>query len=363
MIQLTVEQLREYLCKVFGPTARLTGVGEIGSLEEQGMKDFGYGKPALLTFEVDGQERQAVLSMMKGDKYGHQNWWDRAGILMFQYDASPRMERHVLPLSLGYVSEDGSLHPVHRPREFFILNEKLQGHDYFLDLERIRKGGMRERDIELARRFARWLSRVHSKKLDDPDRYYRRVRNHLGASESIMGLIDEAYPHPYESFSEERFMALEKRLIDWRWKLKRYAHRLSAVHGDFHPWNVLVRDEGGKPDFSVLDRSRGEWGEPADDLATMAINYMLFGLYREPRLSGDFSTLYLAFFEEYLEQSKDREILEVMGPFFVMRGLVLASPEWYPSHPASIREGLFRFIENVLEDEAFLYADVNRYME
>ena len=35
------------------------------------------------------------------------------------------------------------------------------------------------------------------------------------------------------------------------------------MHGDFHPWNLLFR-EG--VEFSVLDRSRGEWGEPADDV-------------------------------------------------------------------------------------------------
>jgi len=50
-----------------------------------------------------------------------------------------------------------------------------------------------------------------------------------------------------------------------------WAHRLSQVHGDFHPWNVLFR-EG--VDFTVLDRSRGERGEPADDVTAMTINYI-----------------------------------------------------------------------------------------
>ncbi|WP_243546102.1 phosphotransferase family protein [Pseudodesulfovibrio tunisiensis] len=360
MIELTRTSLEEYLRKVFGRNARLIGAGDIGNLDEQGMKGFGYGKPLLIRFEHDGTEKEAVLSVMKGDKYGHQFYWDRAAILMFQFETSALMERHARPLGLGYVNADSELVPVESPREFFIVNEKLEGHDYFQDLERIREGGFRDSDVDMAREFARWLARVHSRKLDDPDLYYRRIRNLIGSSECILGLIDEAFPHPYEFFPDERFRGLEKQCVEWRWKLRGYSHRLSAVHGDFHPWNVLVTDDG---DFSVLDRSRGEWGEPGGDLATMAVNYLLWSLYDHDRLNGKYELLYRAYFEEYLSLTGDEEVLEVMAPFFVFRALVIASPEWYPDHPVNVRRRLFRFMENVLEDSVFDWEHINRYME
>ena len=359
MIDLKLDSVAAYLREMYGPTAKLVAAGDIGTLDTQGIKRFGYGKPLLVHFTVEGRLQEGVLSVMRGDKYGHQFYWDRAAILMFQFETSGRLDRHVKPLGLGYVDEDNRLVPVRGPREFFIFNEKLEGRDYHLDLERIRKEGLKPGDEALAREFARWLARVHGQKLADPDLYFRRIRDLIGSSECIMGLIDEAFLHPFAAFSDERFAAVEKRLIDWRWKLRRYAHRLAAAHGDFHPWNVIVSDNG---DFRVLDRSRGEWDEPAGDVSTMAINYLLFGLYDTPRLSGDFERLYRAYFEEYLAQTNDSEILEVMAPYFVFRGLVIASPEWYPGHPEPVRQGLLRLIENVLADERFDWQDVNKYM-
>ncbi|WP_320169468.1 aminoglycoside phosphotransferase family protein [Maridesulfovibrio sp.] len=359
MIEITADMLESYLKEAFGDGTELVDYGDLGYLDKQGMKKFGYGKPLLVRFVAGGEERETVISVMKGDNYGHQFYWDRAAILMFQYETSASLSRHVKPMGIGYVGADGSMRPVIGPREFFILNEKLEGYDYFHDLDRIRKGGYEDRDREMAGNLAGWLAEIHGTRKDDSHLYMRRIRDLIGSSECIMGLVDEAYAHPSEYFSRDRFIRLEKRLIDWRWKLAHYTGRLCAVHGDFHPWNVLV---GGPEGFSVLDRSRGEWGEAAGDLCCMAANYILFGLYDDGGVSEHFRTLYMTLFEKYLELTGDSEILEVMGPFFVFRGLVIASPVWYPDHPVKVRESLLRFIENVLEDEVFDYARFERYM-
>jgi aminoglycoside phosphotransferase (APT) family kinase protein len=130
------------------------------------------------------------------------------------------------------------------------------------------------------------------------------------------------------------------------------------VHGDFHPWNILFR-EGA--DFSVLDRSRGEWGEAADDVTCLTLNYLFFSLQRFGRLEGDFETLWLRFWERYLVASGDSAILEVAAPFFAWRGIVMASPVWYPSLDQSIRGRLFDFILNVLAAGRFDPSRANEY--
>ena len=113
--------------------------------------------------------------------------------------------------------------------------------------------------------------------------------------------------------------------------------------------------------FTVLDRSRGEWGEPADDVTAMTINYLLFSISRWGRLRGPFEVLFRTFWDTYLARSKDREVLRTTAPFFAFRGLVIASPLWYPDLPISARRKLFGFIENVLTTEQFNPADVNQY--
>ncbi|CCO24888.1 phosphotransferase family protein [Maridesulfovibrio hydrothermalis] len=359
MLEITADMLKKYLKEAFGSETVLVDYGDIGSLDKQGMKGFGYGKPLLVRFEVDGKQQETVISIMKGDNYGHQFYWDRAAILMFQYETSASLSRHVKPMGIGYINRSGEMRPLQDPGEFFILNEKLEGYDYFHDLDRIRKGRFLDQDKDNAAQLALWLAEIHSSKKEDPHLYTRRIRDLIGSSECIMGLVDEAFDHPCEFFSRERFINLEKKLIDWRWKLAKYTHRLCAVHGDFHPWNVLI---GGPDGFSVLDRSRGEWGEAAGDLSCMATNYILFGIYGGGDFSEDFRTLYMTYFDKYLEQTGDIEVLKVLAPFFVFRGLVIASPVWYPDHPVEVRNSLLRFIENVLEDEVFDYAGFERYM-
>jgi len=353
------EALEAYLSASLGARIIVKEIHEIGSPGEQSMKEFGYGRSLNIVFEEDGRTREAVISTMKGDRYGHQFYWDRAATLMFEYESGARLEKHVRPLGIGYISRRGRLVPLEDPREFFILNEKIEGHPYSESLERISREGLRSNDRELVRAFTRWLAGVHAVKRDDPDLYLRRVRQLMGDSECIWGIID-GYPYPCEFFPPERFREVERRLVEWRWKLRDHTRRLAVVHGDFHPWNVMIRPDG---DFTVLDRSRGEWGEPADDVASMTGNYILFALYREGGFGGDFAVMYREFWDSYLEETGDEEMLEVIPPFYVFRALVMASPEWYPNQPAPVRRQLFNFAERVLAEARFDYRGVDRYLE
>ena len=172
-----------------------------------------------------------------------------------------------------------------------------------------------------------------------------------------MGLLD-SYPPRHGFITPKLLEGIEQRCVSWRWRIKERTHRLRQVHGDFHPYNILF-GEGVR--FRVLDRSRGEWGDPSDDVTSLTGNYLFCSLQRHGKLSGSFETLFRRFWDRYLERTDDREMLTVVAPFYAFRGLVMASPVWYPTLDEDVRRKLFSFIESVLDAEAFDPGRVNDY--
>jgi aminoglycoside phosphotransferase (APT) family kinase protein len=259
---------------------------------------------------------------------------------------------------VGGYSRDGTLQSLGDVEEFFILNEFVPGDGYYRDLERLRDGeDLQERDRVRADALCDYLVDIHRVRGPDPALYVRRLRELVGHHECIMGILD-SYPPKLDGFTGERLKAIEHACIDWRWRLKGCAHRLRQVHGDFHPWNILFQDDAT---FAVLDRSRGEWGDPADDIASLTINYVFFSLQRSGRLDGHFEVLFSRFWRRYLDATGDDELLTVVAPFFAFRGLVVANPVWYPKLDASVRRKLLNFVRSTLDSPRFDPGRVNEY--
>jgi len=361
MSQITIQAVTRYLETLFGSPVRMIAMTEEGRQEtREDLKSFGYGTPLFLEFEVAGEIRKAVLETMAPSSFGHDHFSDRAQVILWENAAFNSLPRHVRSLDSGAVLDTDAIISVGKAREFFLLTDFVQGRGYFKDLNRIRNTGIAlEDDIRRALTLSDYLVEIHAAKLQSPGLYARRIRDLLGHGECIMGLIDN-YPRTYDFIDQPLLEKIEIACLKWRWRIKHRSHRLCRVHGDFHPWNILFR-EG--TDFTLLDRSRGEWGEPADDTTCLSINYLFSSLLRSGKLAGPFEKLFTVFWENYLKKTGDREMLEVVAPFYAWRGLVLASPVWYPRLPVGIRRSIFNFIQNVLAEDRFDPGDVNRYLK
>lgn len=325
------------------------------------LKQFGYGEPILVRYRMNGTERQAVMHTMAENAFGHERRADRAAGILLSYDTYNTLPQHVQALDVGAVTTNAGLTSLADADEFFLLTEFVEGEPYARDLQRLRDAGtLNDLDVERARRLAAYLAEIHSVKKDDIVLYRRRIRDLVGSGEGVMGLTD-SYPCDYDLADTEWLKRIEVACVRWRWHLKTLvadAPRLAQVHGDFHPFNVLFRSG---VEFSVLDRSRGAWGEPADDVSCMTINYLFFSLQRSGALEPPFERLWTVFWDTYLDRTGDDDILAVIAPFFAWRGLVIASPVWY-NVETSTRRAVFRFIERVLREDTFDPTSVDEYI-
>ena len=359
--KINIDSIREYLSSIFEDEVSIKYIGELGKVqrkEEKRLKAFGYGLPYLIEAEVGGRIRRLVLETIKKGRFGHEHFSDRAQILIWQHSSFNKLPKHVKSCDLGAFTEVG-LKSLGDCREYFILTEKVEGISYHFDLDRIKeKEKITKLDLSRCLALSNYLVKIHAKKGKDHHLYVRRARELIGHGECIMGLID-SYPSNLSYIDENGLKKIEKMCIEWRYFLKKKAHRLSRVHGDFHPWNILFRKGN---DFTILDRSRGEWGEPADDMASILINYLFYSLQVHGKLAEHFEKLFMSFLENYLEKTKDFELFEVIQPFFAWRGLVIASPIWYPNLSEDVRIKIFNFIHNILNIDIFDPKNVNSYL-
>jgi aminoglycoside phosphotransferase (APT) family kinase protein len=359
MDSLKTSELERYLSSLWGPSARILRCVPIGKAAPSGdAKGFGYGVPLRIDVEVEGRTRSVVLETMSANSFGHEHRADRAQAILWSHSAYNELPKHARSVDVGATRTSGDLVSLGSADEFFVLMEFVGGEGYATDLARIRDTGVADgRDVARADALCDYLLEIHRVRGTEPGLYVRRVRELVGHGECIMGILD-SYPPGTGLLSASALKDIELRCVDWRWKLKPLTHRLRQVHGDFHPWNILFRKGA---EFSVLDRSRGEWGDPADDVTCLTLNYLFFSLQRSGRLEGAFERLWRRFWERYLERTRDAELLEVAGLFFAFRGLVMANPLWYPALDAGVRCKIFRFIQAVLDAERFEPARVNAY--
>jgi hypothetical protein len=358
--QFDREKIERYLRSVFGPDVHVTGLRLLGSPEEG--KGFGYGVPLRVEYEIPGsRSASAVLHTMGPGSFGHEHMADRARILLWSHQAFNRLPKHVHSFDVGAFQSDGDLIPLGAAEEFCLLTEYADGRPYAVDLERLREAGnLSALDIARSDALCDYLAEIHAGKSRDHKLYVRRNRELVGDGECIMGLAD-SYPE-HALFTPQILERIEHRAVSWRWRLRNRTHRLRQIHGDFHPWNILFSSAlESATDFRLLDRSRGEYGDPADDVTCITINYLFFSLQQSGKLERAFETLFLRFWDRYLDKTGDREMLEVAAPFFAFRALVLASPIWYPELDDSVRAKLLSFILNVLEQDQFDPRRVNAY--
>jgi hypothetical protein len=328
------------------PLAPDTGEGET-------RKGGGYGVPLRVTVrDARGASRVLVFRTATSNVFGHDRRADRAAEMLLAWDTFNAVPDHVRALDVGTILPGGRLLSVREGGEFYLLTSFAEGRMYAEDLRAAAaRGEATVQDLARAEALAGWLVRLHAGKLSDPDAYRRAVRDLVGHGEGIFGMVD-GYGPEVPGAPPGRLRRLEELALSWRWRLRGREGRLARTHGDFHPFNVVF-EEGAGTGFTLLDASRGGRGDPADDVTCLSVNYVFFALDRPGSWARGLGPLWRRFWQVYLRESGDREVLEVAAPWLAWRALVIASPRFYPDLPAAAREALLDLAERALGGARF----------
>lgn len=346
-MELKREWIESYLLKKY-PGSTFIALNPLG----EGVHGVGYSA----AFEWRWKRHNIIIKTLFPKDFGHDHFSDRAQVLLLANKAYNVMPKHVR--SIDVVGVGKQMVPVGECEEFFIVMEEAHGENYFTDLESIKKRNtITDTDRKRCLDLADFLTDIHKEKRKDPVLYKRRIRDTVGHGECIMGILD-TYP-PVDFVTNEEMVEFVQLAVEWWGKIKDRGHRLCTVHGDYHPGNIWWEDE----DFILLDRSRGIYGEPADDVTCLIINYLFYGLQvNEDTFEGPFKELFDLFLDRYMTKAKDNEMWEVMAPFFAFRATVIGNPLFYPDVTDKTRRRLFNFAMNVMKDDSFSPEKIQTYI-
>ncbi len=344
------KNIERYIKKLFGNDLIDVNIRKLG----QGVQGAGF----LIDVETIEGHRSYVIKGLFPHGLGHDYPADRAAVFLLDVDEFRNLPRHVRALDVLSEGEDGTIKSIGGGREYYLLMEKAEGRHYFHDLSAMaHKDSLEEPDIKKIKAMTSYLAEIHSVKKNSKSLYWRKIRDTIGHGECLMGVCD-TYPEGAMSYRE--MAEIEKMCIDWRARLKPRFKRLCQIHGDFHPGNIWFKDT---TDFVLLDRSRGPWGEAADDVTALTINYIFFSINHFGKLRGAYAEALRLFYKEYIRDTGDKEILDVVALFYAFRGVVVANPIFYPDVTGRNRRKLIHFVKNVLKSRKFNPERVNEYIK
>jgi hypothetical protein len=353
-LSINLRSVSAYLSNVLSYPVQILSIKKLGT----GVLGASY----LLETDLPAPRSKLVLKVAN-PSLGQDFPADRAAVLLYAHTVYNKLQHHVRSFDVGAITRSGALKSLGDAEEFFIIMEFVEGEEYAKDLDRIKNTGcLSSLDVERIRILADYEAEIHRVKCPLTHLYVRRLRELLGRGDCIAGIIDY-YPKDERTYSftdDKELEDVEKKCVEWRWKLKGKAYRLSQIHGDIHPFNIIWQ---GPRELKLLDRSRGEWGEPADDVACLSINYIFWSLMAYGLLQGPFDTLFNSFLSRYLETTGDEELMTVIQPFYAFRCLVIANPIFYPKIDFENRRSLFNFMNAVLDTDTFNPKDVNSYLK
>jgi len=338
---------------------------KIAEYEKLGSGWHGTGYKVKFSNKVKGKMeiKEIVIRTLMPANFSHDWISDRAKVFVLQHELAHAIPNHIKSFDVSGYTKSGGLVSLGDIKEYFQIVEVAKGISYSQDFQRIMKTGkLSDADIKKAIILSDYLAKLHSMKFKGSKEELRSVRRRhsrdaLGHGEMMIGVVD-TYPDNFSFITKDRMTNIICKAAKFRENIKDVPFVPCRMHGDFHPGNV--RFDGKR--LELLDASREAYGDPADDLTTMAINYIWFAVMQAGKFDGPFAKLFNAYWNNYFRKTKDSHIPKTAGIYFAFRGVVVAHPVFYSLQSDNVRRKMMRFVENVLSAKAFDPKKINMYL-
>jgi len=309
------------------------------------------------------QVREVVLRTLMPENFSHDFISDRAKVFILQNEMSKAIPGHIGSFDVSGYSKNGDLVSLGDVKEYFQIVEFAHGDTYSKDFQRIKEtGSISDMDRQRARSLAIYLASLHSRKLKATKGSIRSIRRRhtrdaIGHGEMMIGVVD-TYPDGFTYTTKAKLARFMARALEFREKVKDTPFKPCRIHGDFHPANIVFN--GSR--VTVLDASRELWGDPADDVIALAMNYIWFAVMQTGKFSGPFSELFWIFWNTYFKKTRDINIMKTAGVHMAFRGVVVAHPFFYSAQSDDVRRKMLRLVEKVLGKSRFDPKKIDRYL-
>ncbi|OIO65812.1 hypothetical protein AUJ68_02010 [Candidatus Woesearchaeota archaeon CG1_02_57_44] len=364
MHQPDKKAVEAFIASCEGKPAALTGLDKLG----EGWHGIGWMATYTILEDRAAPEKKVVIRAIRPEGFGHDFASDRAGSLLLQDALSRVVPGHIRSIGVGALSAQGIVR-VPADAEFVQAVEVATGATYGSRFNTLTASPA---ELDESRRLAQYLLDLHSKKATLPEpqarsTYKRVLRDCMGHGEMLMGVLDT---YPKESLAwltgKERAQLLYHAEL-LRQKLEDNHARLCRVHGDFHQHNIMLSEPSANDPadngITLLDASRFIWGEPADDVICMGINYLHQAIRTTGRFTGPYRELFDEFYNTYVEASHDKAIEQVIPLFFAFRSVVVAHPVFIPDQSDDVRRTMVMLALGLLKEGRFSTRLVDRLLD
>jgi aminoglycoside phosphotransferase family enzyme len=352
---LTEEVIKNYLESKSGKNAEVLNFSFIG----EGYYANGYR----VVYRVGKEIKTEFIRVIKSLNSGHEYPIDRAREMIAGKEIADNIASAPKVYDVVGFNEKGEAHSAAEMIEYFSIGEYIDGTKlYTADLENIVKKGKTDKDdIGRCLELSNYLAGVHknkflvgvnypAEKIDTAKSLYKRVmREVISHNELTLGVLDFDWEEKDWGVTRKELYGFLADALVYKESLKGNYGRLGRIHGDFWDKNILFKDNK----LIASDTSRFIWGEPAIDVAGLVARFMNFDLVNFGTLEGPFSNLTKVFIENYLEKTKDTDILRVMPYVFSFYVIVSSHPAFHPELSRENRKNWIKIGQDMLSRGEF----------